>query len=90
MRNWRGPDEWFTELDSNALVCGQLHPEYQLPCYTTLGHSTLGATGRDRAHAAHPYPGDWVQDYVWTYVTDHKWRIDQRRRGRHPAGGDER
>lgn len=88
--NSSGLIQWLATLDSGLLVCGQLHPEFHLPCEKALSHSTLGGSGRVRAHEATPPPGDPTRRYVWTVLADHKWRLDQKRRGRHPAGGDER
>jgi hypothetical protein len=83
--------EWLAELDSGIMVCGQLHPDLLVPCCKRLGHSTLGASARDRTHLGTAYEVDRNGERLaarWTLLVDHHWRIEQRRRGRHPAGGD--
>lgn len=87
MRNDRGLTAWIGQLGPELLVCGQPHPgDADLLCGKPLGHSTLGRDGRERMHT-----GTWVdgRPVSWTLLEDHKWRLDQKRRGRHPAGGDE-
>jgi hypothetical protein len=82
---------WFNRLHYDLVVCGQLHPDLLVPCCKKLGHSTLGATARDRTHLGTAYEVDRNGERLaarWTLLVDHHWRIEQRRRGRHPAGGD--
>lgn len=88
MRNYRQLVEWLGQLDSALLVCGQLHPDLRVPCEKALGHSTTGRSGRDRAHVGRAPEVDY-RPIRWTLIDDHKWRLDQKRRGRHPAGGSE-
>lgn len=82
---------WLARFHFELDVCGRLHPELGAPCYEALGHSTLGATPRDRAHrcVVPTVVGGNYRRAEWTNVEDHRWRLDQRRRGRHPAGGDQ-
>lgn len=78
---------WLNALHWDLVTCGRPHPGFpNLFCGSKLGHSTLGRTGRERAHAAVDADGC---RFLWTQVADHQWQIDQKRRGRHPAGGEE-
>lgn len=81
---------WLLRLHHELDVCGRPHPELGAPCYRELGHTTLGTTPADRAHrcVVPTAVGGNYRRGEWTYVEDHRWYVDHKRRG-HPAGGSE-